>query len=301
MPLVASPDAPRRRPRLSVIICTFDMAREAPRTILSSAIPYQTGVQAGDYEVIVLDNGSKIPLTYDNPPPGVSIIRVPEPHPSPVFAMNWAARELATGDLLMFCVDGARILSQGIVAGTLRAHETVDDAFVFALSWHLGPKVQMLSVPEGYDRALEDGLIAKAHWPEAPDALFDISVFAGSSGAGFFGSINESNAYSMTRAMFEQHGGFDERFASPGGGLANIEIFQRYTTRPNARNVCLLNEGTFHQVHDSVATSGKTDFATFDLEYEAIYGRHYQHTQYETLYQGRPRKGMIPFLLQSLQ
>ena len=45
----------RRRPRLSVILCVYDMPREAPRTILSAAVPYQKDVTADDYEVLVIN------------------------------------------------------------------------------------------------------------------------------------------------------------------------------------------------------------------------------------------------------
>jgi hypothetical protein len=60
--------------------------------------------------------------------------------------------------------------------------------------------------------------------------------------AGFFGRITESYAFSVPRGPFERIGGFDERFTSPGGGLANLEIFRRFDCRARAL-VCLLPEG----------------------------------------------------------
>jgi hypothetical protein len=276
------------------------MQREAPRTILSAATPYQKDVSAGDYEVIVVDNGSSVPLSSQSLPAGVSIIQMPQPQPSPVFAMNWAARELARGDLLLFAIDGARIFSHRLYAEMLAAHHLVENAFVFSLAWHIGSKVQMQSVTEGYNQSIEDRLIEQSGWPQAPDALFDISVFAGSSIGGFFSPIGESNAFSMSRALFDRYGGFDERFISPGGGLANLEIFRRYVTRPEGRNVCLLSEGTFHQVHGGIATSGKVKWQDFDREHHAIFGQFYRRPAYDTLYSGKPRRGMAPFLLKSI-
>ena len=38
------------------------MARELPRTIRSLTPEYQRGIAAGDYEVIVVDNGSPAPV-----------------------------------------------------------------------------------------------------------------------------------------------------------------------------------------------------------------------------------------------
>ena len=177
----------RGRPRLSAIICIYNMAREAPRTILSASLPYQQGIEAGDVEVIVVDNGSTVPLPAhyrESLPAYVKIVEMPSPRPSPVFAMNWAAREHAKGDVLLFAIDGARIFSDQIHAETLKAIDLIDDAFVFTMAWHLGPKVQTVSVGEGYSQEVEDRLLEKAGWPARADALFDISVFAGSSAGG---------------------------------------------------------------------------------------------------------------------
>jgi hypothetical protein len=291
------------RRRLSVIICVYDMPREAPRTILSAGLPYQKDVTVSDYEVIVVENGSKRPLSPNERqtvPVGVKIVDMPDPRPSPVFALNWAARNLATGDILLFAIDGARIFSDRLYAATLAAHDLVGDAFVYTLGWHIGPKVQMQSVEEGYSDTEEDRLIARCGWPHRPAGLFEISVFAGSSQAGFFGQITESNAFSMPRSLFERIGGFDERFTSPGGGLANLEIFRRYVCRDGARNICLLSEGSFHQTHGGVATSGKIKFDAFNAEHRKIFGRNYWSPVYDALYHGQIRPEVVRFLQSSL-
>lgn len=287
-------------PRLSIIICAYNMQREAPRTILSAAIPYQEDVHLSDYEVIVLDNGSATPLRVDPLPAGVTIVRVPRPRPSPVFAMNWAAREIATGANLLFAIDGARIFSKRLYAETLLALDASPDAFVFTLAWHLGPKQQKHSVREGYNQAIEDAMIARSGWPADRDALFDISTFAGSSTGGFFRGIVESNAFAMSRSLFAAHGGFDERFSGPGGGLANLEVFSRYVTRPRARNICLLSEGTFHQVHDAVTTNGKTPYEQLDRDYAAIFGDSFRRPTYRALYAGMPHPRIRRFVEQSI-
>ena len=275
------------------------MPREAPRTILSTAVPYQKDVCAQDYEVIVIENGSKRPLsrqTRETIPSGVRIVDVLDAQQTPVFALNWAARELATGDVLLFAIDGARIFTDRLYAETIAAHADAEDAFVYTLAWHLGPKVQMISALEGYDADVEDRLLAASGWPQDPDALYDISVLASSSEPGFFGHIAESNAFSMRRSLFESIGGYDERFVSPGGGLANLEIFHRYVTRPNARNVCLLSEGTFHQIHGGVATSGGASWETLNDEHRAIFGRDYCRPTYEAHHRGTIRAKAQRFL-----
>jgi hypothetical protein len=287
-------------PRLSVIVCTYDMPREAPRTLLSAGTPYQRQIAHSDYEVLVVDNGSRRPFPRTGLPEGVRVVPAPAPHPSPVFAINWAARELARGDILLFAIDGARIFSDRLYRQTLRAHDLVSDAFVFTLAWHLGPDIQAASMHHGYDEAAEDRLLARAGWPARPDALWDISVLAGSSLHGFFQPVAESNAFSVPRALFDRCGGFDERFVSPGGGLANLEIFSRYVTRPGARNICLLSEGTFHQIHGGVATSGRADWSELAGEYQAIMGRPYERPRYDRLYFGTPRAGAARFVRDSL-
>ncbi len=288
---------------LSVIVCTYDMPREAPRTILSSGVPYQKDVEVGDYEVIVVDNGSERRLpaaARAQLPPGVSFVEAPDPRPSPASAMNWAARELARGDILMFAIDGARIFSDRLYATALSAHAFVDGAFVYTLGWHLGPKVQKMSVAEGYDATTEDRLLAESGWPERPGALYDISVLASSSARGFFGPISESSAFSVPRNVFERFGGYDERYVSPGGGLCNLEIFARYVTRPGARNVCLLSEGTFHQTHGGIATSGKLGWDDFQSEHREIFGRKYKRPAYKRLYFGAVRPEASRFFTQSI-
>jgi len=47
------------RPDVSVVVVIYNMAREAPRTLHSLSAAYQRHIDADDYEVIVVDNGSQ--------------------------------------------------------------------------------------------------------------------------------------------------------------------------------------------------------------------------------------------------
>ena len=284
--------------KLSILLVMYNMPRECPRTLVSMLPPYQKDIDTEDYEVLVLDNGSTAPLPaelVDKLPANVRLLGVPDPNGSPGRALNWGAGH-AGSDRLMFCIDGARMFSDRLVASAIETLENFPDAFVYTLGWHLGPGVQMRSVFEGYDQVVEDELLAAANWQFEPDNLFKISALAGSSANGITGPISESNAFAVSRRLFEEVGGYDDRFKIPGGSTSNLEIFTRYVTRPNALNICLAAEGTFHQVHGGVATSNPDISPTFFDEYAQIFGRPYEFPVYRTMLQGLPRKAAFAAL-----
>ena len=50
-------------PVLSVVVVVHDMARELPRTLRTLDPAHQRGIAADDYEVVVVDNGSVVPVS----------------------------------------------------------------------------------------------------------------------------------------------------------------------------------------------------------------------------------------------
>ena len=46
-------------PKLSVIVICYNMQRELPRTLFTLSCDYQKNIDLSDYEIIVIDNGSK--------------------------------------------------------------------------------------------------------------------------------------------------------------------------------------------------------------------------------------------------
>ena len=44
---------------LSLVVVHYNIPREFPRTLFSLSTSFQKGISADDYEVIVVDNGSK--------------------------------------------------------------------------------------------------------------------------------------------------------------------------------------------------------------------------------------------------
>jgi hypothetical protein len=112
-----------------------------------------------------------------------------------------------------------------------------------------------MSVQAGYNQQQEDNLFAAIGWPRDGYRLFEIATLDESSLDGWFFPIQESNALFMKCEMWAALGGVDERFDAPGGGLLNLDMFQRAMELPGARLVKLLGEGTFHQLHGGTATN----------------------------------------------
>lgn len=267
------------------------MARELPRTLRSLSPAMQRGVDANDYEVIVVDNGSASPAdpaqcTRWGTPLQMLAIDAASASVSPVHAVNLGIAH-ARGDLVGVMIDGARLASPGLVASALRAARIDERAVIVTLGFHLGPKVQMESIHEGYDRAAEDRLLEEARWHEDGYRLFALAAFAGSSRRGWFKPVAESNALFMRGALWQELGGFDARFTSPGGGYVNLDTLARAVQLPHCVVVTLLGEGTFHQVHGGVATNALVSpDDLFCDEYRRVRGRPYQSPEYRSLYFG---------------
>jgi glycosyltransferase involved in cell wall biosynthesis len=289
---------------LSIIICVYNMAREAPRTILSALPPYQKYLDGSEYEVIVVDNGSSQRMDAElikRAAGNIKFVQYPGKSVSPVFAINWAVKHVAKGNRIMLCIDGARLFSDELVASSIKYSNIHENTFIYSLGWHLGPKTQNISSQEGYTEDVEDRILADIDWYNHPNKLFSVSVLAEASSGGFFSPIAESNAFVVSKKMLDRNGGFNERFVSPGGGLANLEIFSRYVLNRQVIPVCLLADGTFHQFHKGAATSGKISWGEMSKEYESIFGNVYQPPVYETLYAGAFRKDLSNLYADSLQ
>lgn len=276
------------RPRLSLVVIVYDMGREAPRTLRSLSIPYQTGIAAEDYEVIVMDNGSPMPL-------GESVVRefgpqfryhyVQDAAKSPAAALNRGAA-LARGQYLGIFIDGARMASPGLLSRALQAFELYKDPVVATLGWHLGPELQQKSVQKGYDKAAEDKLLESIGWPKDGYRLFEISVLAASSFKGYGAAPSESNALFLKRSTYKELGGFDTAFDLPGGGLLNLDFFIRCLERDSPL-VMLFGEGTFHQLHGGASTGTPVDrFPQWAEQYARIRGRPWAHPEKTMHYLG---------------
>ena len=275
--------------KLSIVVVTYKMQREAPRTVLSLLPPLQKHVDGLDYEIIVVDNGSPEPLDLDDvlamASRPVRLVRVApdDASVSPVGCVNSAVRDHTTGHYLMVCIDGARLASSHLVRRTVDILARYPRAFTFVASRHLGPKPQMQSVKEGYDQEIEDKYLESVNWKADLDTLYTISVWAGAHDRRNPLLQNESNAFAMTREMWDSIGGYNEGFTRPGGGLCNLELFDRYVNRSEGLNVLLYGETTFHQIHNGAATSHDGYFSASLAEYAEVIGSSYRRPTFPFL------------------
>jgi hypothetical protein len=270
-------------PKLSVVVVVYNIPREAPRTLLSLSAKYQRHIHPDDYEVIVVDNGSSPavdPATVASFGNNFRLIRIDPAPPSPAHAVNRGILA-ARGDIIGVMIDGARIASPGLLHFAQHGARLFNNAVVATLGWYLGYDFQSWSIRCGYDQAREDALLASIEWPQDGYRLFEISTLDESSVEGWFCPIAESNALFMKRELWAELQGVDERFDAPGGGLVNLDLFDRALRLPDAQLVILLGEGTFHQVHGGVATNAlpenqPADWRRWAAQYEQIRGRPYE-------------------------
>lgn len=269
----------KRDPGISIVVVVYNIPREAARTLYSLSPAYQRNVAPDDYEVIVVDNGSTPPVDEqivrgfgDN----FHVIRPDPASSSPASAVN-RGLGAARGDIIGVMIDGARIVTPGLVHFARHAAELDPNAVVVTLGWYLGADYQGFAIDAGYDKGREDALLAQIDWPEDGYRLFEIATPDECSGEGWLHPLGEANALFLRRRQWNKLGGMDEHFDLPGGGFVNPDTYRRAMELPDAQLVLLLGEGTFHQVHGGVSTNAtreqlRQQLLKWDAQYEALRG-----------------------------
>jgi glycosyltransferase involved in cell wall biosynthesis len=250
---------------LSIVIVSYQMQRELPRTLVSLARPYQTIDRSVTYEVIVVDNGSVSPPQPDqfkHLDLELSVISCGTKSGSPVFAMN-EGLALARGAFVGAWIDGARLASPGLLSAVHEACQMSRCPVVAPLNWHLGPHRHHLAQANGYDQKAEDALLSEIGWPRNASSLFERSTCETVPYPD--GPLMESNSLFLSRSAWLQLGGFDAAFDETGGGLANPDALFRAVQLPDARLIRIADEGTFHQYHGGVTTS-ESHAAAYELQ-----------------------------------
>ena len=252
-------NATENKPILSVVLVVYDMADQAKNTLVSLMTDYQVAVNSRDYEVIIVENES--PRLMDEGyiralPENFSYFLRKEVDPSPVHAINFGASK-ASGDNICIMIDGARMLTPGLIRNTILGLGISENSVVTAPSYHLGDQIQQEAVKNGYGVDVERALLRTINWPEDGYRLFEISCFSRSSAPGFFLPNSESNSISMPRRLWAELGGCETRFNICGGGFVNLDLYKRALEIPGVQHVILPGEGTFHQFHGGATTGGK--------------------------------------------
>ncbi|WP_371370229.1 glycosyltransferase family 2 protein [Pseudomonas sp. QL9] len=246
----------RRAPRLSVVVIVYKMPEQADKTIHSLSPAYQQGVNERDYEVIVVENHSDRLLGAERAVRHAGNVRYfhrNETERTPVHAINFGA-SVARGSHLAIMIDGARMLSPGVIRHALDAFRLAPEAAVSVPGYHIGHKLQQVAVNEGYNEDAEQVLLQGIEWPSNGYRLFDIAVLSGSCQGGFFQANYESNFIGMSRRKWKALGGVNPRYNDFGGGNANLDLYKRLLEYPDTPFYLLYSEGSFHQFHGGVTT-----------------------------------------------
>jgi glycosyltransferase involved in cell wall biosynthesis len=276
---------------LSVIVILYNMRREARRTLYALTNAYQRDIEGLSYEVIVVDNGSTEPLEetfVKEMGENFRYIYFDADTPSPCAALNYGA-EISKGKWITLFIDGARIPSPGILHYSSLAARLYDNPFIYTLGMHIGHKAQNYLAEENYSQNDEDILLASVDWQQDGYSLFDISSVALSSREGYFSKLLESNCVTISRTTFQQVGGFDEKFRSAGGGLVNLDFFNRMNELESVHPIMLLGEATFHQFHGGTATNiplKDHPWGKMAQEYSMIRGKPYEPYYRKPVYFG---------------
>jgi len=291
------PPLPKEALDLSVVMVVYNMRRAAARTLHSLSRAYQRDLEQVDYEVIVVENGSD-PEEHL----GEEAVRSNgaefryldlgtsgDAFPSPVAALNRGIAA-ARGRNVALMIDGAHVLTPGVLAEGMVALEAYPPAVVATQQWYVGPGQQPDMVDVGYDEEQEDALFERIQWPADGYRLFDIGHFIGE--RDWFDGMWESNCLFVPHHLLEQVGGFDEEFALPGGGYANLDVFERLGASPEVRLVSILGEGSFHQVHGGTTTNdgGRDDrrakLVTYAQQFQELRGRPFRSVEKPVHYVG---------------
>lgn len=285
-------------PHLSIVINFHNMRREAARTLFTLSRSYQRRVHDLSYEVIAIDNGSTEPLSRDlveSFGPEFRYEFFPTSSHSPVQALNHAVSQ-AKAPHLVFMIDGAHLLSPGILTHAAAAFRAFPNAFVATLPLHLGPGLQNVTALQGYTQSVEDAMLARIDWQRDGYELFRLAGATSDASMGWFGALFESNCFALSAAAFHRLGGFHSGFLSRGGGLSNLDLFRNALESPDLSYVLLLGEATFHQYHGGITTNVAPEahpWQTFHEEYVRIRHKPYARpARMPTLLGALPRQAL---------
>ena len=297
------------KPGVALVVVVYNMPEQAKKTLYSLTSQYQQGVTEADYDVIIIENQSanNLPVDFiESLPANFSYHLRAETEPTPVFAANDGIK-LSRRSHIALLIDGARMVTPGVVKNLLRGHRLQPESVVTVPGYHLGRQLQQRSVEQGYGIVEESRLLASIEWPRNGYSLFDIACFSGSCAAGLFRQHSESNCISLPKHLWQGLGGMDERFDHMGGGLVNLDCYRRACELPGVAHVVLIGEGTFHQFHGGVTTGGierqarESLIGQFQSQYRTLRGKSFQSPETNPIFLGEIPPQLMRFIRTSSQ
>lgn len=295
-----------RPPQLSVVLVVYDMPEQAYNTIRSLSPGHQRGVAAGQYEIVVVENGSESlldPATVRSIAANARYVLREERGTSPAAAVNDGILR-ARGRWVAVMVDGARMVTPGVVQGILLGQRLGRGTLVSVPGYHLGDQLHQDAARSGYSADEEQQMLAAMGWLEDGYRLFQRAVLSASCRDGYLRPLGESNCIALSRRDFRRVGRFDEAFVTLGGGFVNLDFYRRAVDACR-RLVVLPGEGTFHQFHGGATTGAPAvdrDALLDDMraEYQRIRGQVHAPPQRKPLLLGEVSQLALPFLAHSV-
>jgi hypothetical protein len=233
------------------------MPRQAMNTLYSLSQDYQRNLPSTDYEIIVVENRSAACLNQGDVEklgPQFRYFLRDEIGVSPAAAINFGFDQ-ARGDYIGLMIDGARMVSPGILQKVDLAQQMFDAPMLIVPSYDLGEGIQQDS--HGYGEKAESSLLQSIEWPQDGYRLFAIAVLGEANERGYMNPIMECTCLFVHRRFWQQIGYADERFQKAGGGALNLHIFRQLGLIKELKLVILPGEGAFHQFHGGVTTNNQ--------------------------------------------
>ena len=294
-----------KSPKLSVIAIGYRMPDQLENTLYSLSIEYQKGVIATDYEVIVVENSSSENLdlsVLDKLEGNFQYHLREESGVSPVSALNFGVAR-ANGEFLCIIVDGARLLSPGVIRNALDCIEMFDSPMIVVPGYHIGDQEHEHCQESQMES--ERKLLKEIDWKKNGYRLFEQACFSVGNRNGFFHPFMECSALFCSKVAMKKIGGADSRFTYPGGGSFNLHLYRQLGLLAENQLIILPGEGSFHQYHGGVTTSRMTDrqdhLEKFNEQLNGYWGGQFKALTREPFFYGSIPKQALPFLLNSAQ
>lgn len=296
-----------KTPKVSVIVIAHSMPAQLENTLLTLTADFQQGVDIDDYEVIVIENSSGNDLPQDTVatlPENFRYVLRHETAVSPVYAVN-EAFAMSRAPFICLMIDGARLVSPGIISTALQAFAISKNAVVAVPGYHLGLEEQHLVEAQHNQMEVEEGLLSSVDWRSDGYELFRISTFSGANRQGYLNPIMECNCLFGSAENYAAIGHANTEFQLPGGGSINLHMYRSLGTLPDTEFFVLPGEGSFHQYHGGVTTSSyaerEAEIGKHRTQLHSFWPAGFHSLRRDATLLGRVPPQAKPFLLTSLK